>query len=119
MYLEQEDEIVFTSTRECVGEDIRCAVFTLRTDGDVKGRFNDTNTGFVIKYREHTGMEEIGRKWTFYISHVHIIFEAPDGSGDEYSRFVNTARGGEIGKLEYKGQTKSEQNKVSRNISLM
>jgi hypothetical protein len=108
-YLEKDSKPVFTSTKECTNaKEVDCAVFSLTHDGNVKGTFNDSSTGFEIEYRG----KGKGKAWTFDIEHTNVVFEAPATSNDEYSRFVNSAKGGRVGKEQCAGQAKSEQNKI-------
>lgn len=85
------------------GEDV---TFTLTYGGKVHGSFKDESTGFVVELED----KSCGKKWKFEIEHANIAFEAPAGNNDAYSRFVNTASGGEVGGKVWNGVGGSEQN---------
>lgn len=122
-YLEKKGEQVFTSTEQCVGDNVGCTIFTPKGqgDGNVKGIFDSIPTGFVIEYWEDTKLRGKGRKWRFHIDRVHVIFEASPGSKNEYSKYVNSVRGGEIrefGTRTYEGHSISVQSRVRNNAPL-
>lgn len=110
-YLEErqagaEGTPIFRSMNMCTtDDDSNCAIFELKQVGVVRGQFNDTNTGFAIEYRGET------KKWHFNIDHVHVMFESP-GSNDEYSRFVNSVKGGQEEKKVWNGESINEQNRI-------
>jgi hypothetical protein len=76
--------------------------------GDVHGSFLDNSTGIAVDF---VGGEDC-ESWHFEIEHKNIEFEAPVGSNDLYSRFVNTASGGEAGGRVWEGVANSEQNVI-------
>ncbi|OCL03160.1 hypothetical protein AOQ84DRAFT_348153 [Glonium stellatum] len=108
-YLEEHGVPVFTSTVEgaAAGGNGDYAAFELLYGGALHGSFADLSTGFQVGLHS----PKRGKSWSFEVQHVHIVFEAPQGN-DQYSRFVNTAKGGEVGCQVFTGVCKSEQNKI-------
>ncbi|KAF2205130.1 hypothetical protein GQ43DRAFT_386588 [Delitschia confertaspora ATCC 74209] len=115
-YLEEYRRPIFRSSNECTREtDSGCAVLTLTEGGKIKGGFRDPSSGFKVELREKWK----GRKWVFDIEHVNIVFEAPQGRNNEYTRFVNSVKGGEVGCKQYEGPSKSEQNRITEVIPMI
>lgn len=109
-YLEEDGKKVFASKYECASdEDVGCAVLTLKEDGTVRGSFDDATTGLEIEYREKDGK---GRKWAFSLQYTFVEYETPSGFNDEYSRFLDKVKGGEIGKEIWDGAGKGEWNHI-------
>jgi len=107
-YLEEHGVPVFTSTIEgAVAGGADYATFELLYNGTVHGSFEDLNTGSEVELHS----PKRGKSWRFEIEHVNVVFEPPAGN-DQYSRFVNTAKGGEVGCQVFAGVCKSEQNKI-------
>ncbi|KZF24669.1 hypothetical protein L228DRAFT_275923 [Xylona heveae TC161] len=106
-YLEKAGETVFASTKANASSSEDYSIFSLKYNGTVHGQFADNSTGFVIELVKPSNK----RRYKFDIDHVNIVFESP-GSNDEYSRFVNTAKGGEAGEKVFNGVSKSEQNRI-------
>jgi hypothetical protein len=73
----------------------------------VHGSFGDYSTGLLLYL--YAGPEGNYRNWTFNIQHSNVEFETAAGSNFEYSRFVNTATGGEAGEDYWEGVAISDQ----------
>jgi len=109
-YLEQNGVPIFKSSVECSASvKTGCAVFTRTTDGTVKGSYQDQSTGFEVEFKAR------GKSWKFDVEHTNVVFEPTAGSNNEYTRFVNGAKGGEVKGKQFKGLSKSEQNRIEQN----
>jgi hypothetical protein len=109
-YLEENGDTVFASTDECENDkDVGCAVLKLKEGGSVRGGFDDATTGLELEYREKNGK---GRKWEFDLEYVFVEYETPTGFNDEYSRFLDKVKGGEVGKKVWNGAGKGEWNHI-------
>jgi hypothetical protein len=73
-------------------------------DSGVHGSFGDNSTGLLLYFYEADG-----RNWSFNIQHENVQFETQAGANFEYSRFVNTASGGEAGGDDWEGVAVSDQ----------
>ncbi|KAF2689650.1 hypothetical protein K458DRAFT_413912 [Lentithecium fluviatile CBS 122367] len=106
-YLEQSGVPIFKSSVECSATiTTNCAVFGRTYDGTVKGQFADQSTGFDVEFKVK------GKSWKFDVEHRNVVFEAYTGSNNEYTRFVNWAKGGEVKGTQFEGASKSEQNRI-------
>lgn len=117
-FLSEDGVEIFASRIGTPGDMGGYATLQLTYGGEVHGSFADQSTGFVIEMveEEKDGCE--GRKWSFGIEHKNAAFEAPQGSNDAYSRFVNTASGGLVGGEVWTGAANSEQNVILVNPPL-
>jgi hypothetical protein len=73
-------------------------------DSGVHGSFGDNSTGLLLYFYEADG-----RNWSFNIQHSNVEFETLAGANFEYSRFENTATGGEAGGDDWNGVAVSDQ----------
>jgi hypothetical protein len=106
-YLERDSVPVFKSSVECSDAVMTgCTTFTRTYNGTVKGAFQDRSTGFGLLFK--------GKKqsWRFDVEHTNVVFEVNGASNNEYTRFVNSAKGGEVGRMQFEGASKSEQNRI-------
>jgi hypothetical protein len=112
-YLEHNGVPVFKSSVECSASvKSGCTVFTRTTDGTVKGSFQDQSTGFDLEFKAK------GKSWKFDVDHSNVVFEAGATSNNQYSRFVNSAKGGEVKGKQFAGLSKSEQNRIVQNLPI-
>lgn len=111
--LSENEEEIFATRNGTSGAADYATQSLLFADGGVPGSFNDISAGIAVDFVDG------GKSWHFEITHTHVEFEAPQTSNDEYSRFVNTANGGEVGGKLWNGVANSEQNviKVAQPIS--
>ena len=107
-FLSENGVEIFATRNGVVAEKEDYATLKLTYGGPVHGSFADQSTGFVIDLVGN----ECGKSWQFTVEHANIAFEAPQGNNDAYSRFVNTASGGEVERKPYNGVANSEQNVI-------
>lgn len=79
----------------------------LQYGAGVHGSFADNSTGIEVQFVDH----DCGKSWHFEIQHQNIAFEAP--RDESYSRFVNTASGGQDGEEVWSGVAVNEQNVIT------
>lgn len=106
-FLAENGKEIFASTNGAVSSKGAYATMALTNGPGVHGSFADSSTGFAIDFVDHDD-----KNWHFEVQHQNIAFEAPAGSNNNYSRFVNTASGGEKGQQVWVGAANSEQNVI-------
>jgi hypothetical protein len=112
-YLEENGRPIFRSSVECSASvTTGCAAFSRTTDGTVKGSYQDQSTGFEVEFKDKK------KSWKFDVEHRNVVFEAPAGSNNEYTRFVNWAKGGDVNGKQWEGLSKSEQNRIVQPIPI-
>jgi hypothetical protein len=107
-FLSERGKEIFATTSGTVSSGGKYATMKLLNGTGVHGTFADNSTGISVDLVDH----ECDKSWHFELQHQNIAFESPAGINQEYSRFVNTASGGEVGHKVWKGVANSEQNYV-------
>jgi hypothetical protein len=107
-FLSEDGVEIFATENGVASQQEDYATLGLIYGGKVHGSFADQSTGFVLEFVGNG----CGKSWKFEVEHANIAFEAPVDSNDEYSRFVNTASGGQVGEQVWKGVANSEQNVI-------
>jgi hypothetical protein len=113
-FLTKRGKEIFATTKGNVSLGGNYATMSLLYGGRVHGTFPDNSTGISIDLVDH----DCDKSWHFELQHQNLAFEAPHGINQQYSRFVNTASGGEVGQKVWKGIANSEQNNVQVPIPL-
>lgn len=103
-FLSENEEEIF-ATRNVTASDGVYATQTLLYGGEggVRGNWADASTGIAFDFVDGS------KSWHFDITHTLIELETPLESNYNYSRFVNTATGGEVGGKVWSGAANSEQ----------
>lgn len=107
-FLSENGVEIFATRNGAISSDGRYGTLALLYGGKIHGSFDDMSTGFAVDLVDQT----CDKKWHFELQHKNIAFEAPAGSNNNYSRFVNSASGGEVGKKVWLGAANSEQNVI-------
>lgn len=113
-FLTKRGKEIFATTSGTVSSEGKYTIMSLVYGAGVHGTFGDNSTGILVDLVDH----DCDKQWQFELQHEHIAFESPHGINQEYSRFVNTATGGEVGQKVWKGVANSEQNHVQVPIPL-
>ena len=101
VYLFKEGERIFATQNERISLREEYYSFKKTYDGEVRGSFQDSNTGTVVdlvspRKRKH---------WRFEMEHGSIWWNTPTGhSGTGNSGFIDKVSGGEVGGEEFEGK---------------
>jgi hypothetical protein len=107
-FLTENGVEIFTTTSGAVSPEGKYATMSLLHGAGVHGTFGDDSTGIAVDFVDH----DCDKKWHFELQHQNIAFEPPAGSNNNYTRFVNTASGCEVGEEIWNGVANSEQNVI-------
>ncbi|TVY17456.1 Diels-Alderase ccsF [Lachnellula arida] len=109
-FLTKDGVEIFATTNGIVSWKGKYATMLLQYGAGVHGSFADNSTGIALRFVDH----DCGKSWHFEIQHQNIAFETPHvGTDNHYSRFVNTASGGQDGEEVWSGVANSEQNVIT------
>jgi hypothetical protein len=91
------------------------AKVSLLYNGGIHGSFINNATGFAFDLVEAGAS---GRSWHFETKHMAIGLESPISSNQQFTRFLDTAIGGERGKQNFTGAGNSEQTFIVKSMPL-
>ncbi|KAE8446226.1 hypothetical protein EG329_012451 [Mollisiaceae sp. DMI_Dod_QoI] len=83
------------------------AKLTLLYGGKVSASMGANDTGYTLDFVE--GTKHGGRSWHFDLQHENIGYQTDADINDMYTRFADSATGGQKGRNEYIGAMNSEQ----------
>lgn len=85
---------------------------TYNLDGEVRGSYDDANTGAVFEFSSPAQ----GKKWRFETQHTMMWYELGVGEGLGMSDFADRVVGGEVGGDQFEGRGLTEQAKFPEYI---
>lgn len=91
------------------------AKVSLLYNGGIHGSYINIATGYAIDLVE---ADRSGRSWHFETKHMAIGLESPFDSNQQFTRFLDTAIGGEVGQKSYTGAGNSEQTFIVKQMAL-
>lgn len=109
-----ENGVKIFSTRNGSKNKSGYATMKLLYGGKAHDQFGDNSTGIVLDF---FGEEKGCRSWHFEMNHTYVEFVVPIQANTKYTRFTNTAVGGE-GSKKFKGVGISEQAVIDAVIPL-
>lgn len=108
-FVTKNGKVVYTATH---GTDYLTDNFIfiryLQEPPGVQGTFTNNSTGWEVALVD----PKVGMEYHLYAEHKHVLYEAPHGQRDEYTRFVGTVEFTAPDASMYKGVVIGEQSEI-------